>query len=64
MGSSRPELVASGLTFPTSLTFDEAGTAYVAEAGLPVGGAAPGGRVWRCTAAGGRWLLADGLRAP
>jgi hypothetical protein len=38
----RLELVAEGFSFPTSLTFDEAGVAYVAESGLPFGGAPPG----------------------
>lgn len=60
----RPELVADGLSFPTSVTFDAAGTAYVAEAGLPFGGAPPGGRVWRLEANGNRALLAEGLRPP
>jgi glucose/arabinose dehydrogenase len=57
-------LVADGLSFPTSLTFDGLGTAYVAESGLPFGGAPPGGRVWRLDPAGGRILLRDGLRPP
>jgi glucose/arabinose dehydrogenase len=58
------ELVAEGFSFPTSLTFDEAGVAYVAESGLPFGGAPPGGRVWRLARDGGRSLLAEGLRPP
>ena len=58
------DLVAEGLSFPTSLTFDEAGLAYVAEAGLPFGGAPLGGRIWRVAPDGSRSLLADGLRAP
>jgi glucose/arabinose dehydrogenase len=58
------ELVADGFSFPTSLTFDDEGTAYVAEAGLPFSGAAPGGRIWRLAPGGGRELLADGLRPP
>src|SRR5918994_2447227 len=58
------ELVAEGFSFPTSLTFDEAGVAYVAESGLPFGGAPPGGRVWRLAEDGGRSLLAEGLRPP
>ena len=41
------ELVADGWSFPTSLTFDDAGTAYVAESGRPFGGAPASGRVWR-----------------
>src|SRR5256885_13242486 len=43
--NNRLELVADGFSFPTSLTFDEAGTAYIAESGLPFGGARPGGRI-------------------
>jgi len=62
--NSRLELVAEGLAFPTSLTFDEAGVPYVAEAGLPFGGAAPGGRIWRIGSDGSRTLLADKLRQP
>ncbi len=56
--------VASGLSFPTSLTFDDVGVAYVAEAGLPFDGAAPGGRVWRLDPDGERALLVEGLRPP
>jgi len=56
--------VADGFSFPTSLTFDGTGTAYIAEAGLPFGGAEPGGRVWRLDPSGSRSLLAEDLRAP
>ena len=45
--SGKLGLVAEGLSFPTSLTFDEASVAYVAESGLPFGGAPPGGRTWQ-----------------
>src|SRR6266478_3287258 len=62
--SGRLELVATGFSFPTSLTFDEKGTTYIAEAGLPFGGARPGGRIWRIDHDGDRSLLADGLRHP
>src|SRR6266700_7822867 len=62
--NSRLELVAEGLAFPTSLTFDEAGVPYVAESGLPFGGAAPGGRIWRIAPDWSRKLLADKLRQP
>lgn len=58
------ELVADGFSFPTSLTFDDAGTIYLAESGLPFGGAPPGGRIWRLTPGGNRVLLAQGLRQP
>ena len=57
------ETVADGLSFPTSLAFDGDGTAYIAESGLPFGGASPGGRVWRLEN-GRRSLVADDLRAP
>jgi glucose/arabinose dehydrogenase len=61
---TRLHLVADQLSFPTSLTFDEAGHIYVAEAGLPFGGAPPGGRVWKLDATGARTLLAEGLHPP
>ena len=57
------ELVAEGLSFPTSLAFDERGAAYVAESGLPFGGEKPGGRVWKLDGAS-RSLLAGDLRPP
>jgi glucose/arabinose dehydrogenase len=56
--------IADGFSFPTSLAFDEEGTAYVAESGLPFAGARPGGRVWRLSPEGTRTLLIDGLRPP
>lgn len=60
----RFELVADDFSFPTSLTFDEAGIVYVAESGLPFGGAPAGGRIWRIDADGNRSLLLKGLRPP
>src|ERR687883_268957 len=62
--AGRLELAADGLSFPTSLTFDPTGVAYVAEAGLPLGGTPAGGRVWRLEPRGNRRLLADGLAPP
>jgi glucose/arabinose dehydrogenase len=62
--SNRLKLVADGFSFPTSLTFDETGTPYVAEAGLPFGGVRPGGRVWRVEQDGRRTLLIQNLRQP
>ncbi|MET8539436.1 hypothetical protein ABZW03_02090 [Kitasatospora sp. NPDC004799] len=62
-----PTVLADGLDFPTSLAFDDQGQVYLAESGLPFGGAAPGGRVWRLgpgTDASSRTLVADGLAAP
>jgi glucose/arabinose dehydrogenase len=57
------EVVADGLHFPTSLTFDDTGTPYVAESGLPFGGAPRGGRIWRLDG-DARTLLAEGLNPP
>ncbi|RKT19411.1 hypothetical protein BX285_3869 [Streptomyces sp. 1114.5] len=62
-----PTVMADGLDFPTSLAFDDQGRVYLAESGLPFGGAAPGGRIWRLepgTDTSARTLLADGLAAP
>jgi glucose/arabinose dehydrogenase len=60
----RLEAVAGGFTYPTSLAFAPDGTAYIAEAGLPFGGAPRGGRIWRLAADGTRELLAAGLNPP
>ncbi len=57
------EVVATGLNFPTGLTFGDDDAMYVAESGLPFGGAPRGGRVWRL-AGDRRDLLAEGLRPP
>lgn len=57
------EPFAVGFHFPTALAFDDLGRCYVAESGLPFGGAPPGGRVWRLDG-DRRDLLVDGLRAP
>lgn len=57
-------VVADGLSFPSALAFDDDGVAYVAETGLPFGGAAPGGRVWRLEPDGARTLLAGDLGHP
>jgi glucose/arabinose dehydrogenase len=58
------ELVADQLSFPTGLTFDDQGTAYVSEAGVGFAGVKPGGRIWRIAPDGRRDLLADGLQPP
>jgi glucose/arabinose dehydrogenase len=57
-------VAADGFSFPTSVVFDATGTPYVAESGLPFGGAAPGGRVWRLQEDGKRESVAEGLGAP
>jgi glucose/arabinose dehydrogenase len=56
--------VATGLHFPTSLAFDGEGAAYVAESGLPFGGAPRGGRVLRLRDDGGADVVVEGLREP
>lgn len=58
------ELFADRFSFPTSLTFDQNGVVYVAESGLPFGGAEPGGRVWRIDGPDRRTLIAENLRQP
>ena len=57
------DLVAGGLSFPTSVAFAADGAPLVAESGLPFGGAPVGGRVLRLGAGGPR-ILADRLRPP
>jgi glucose/arabinose dehydrogenase len=55
---------AEGFDFPTSLVFDGGGTPYVAESGLPFGGARPGGRLWEIDGRAGRRLVAEGFTPP
>ncbi len=68
MGDTTPaadlELVVDDLSFPTSVALDDGGRVYVAESGLPFGGARPGGRVWALDEDGRRRVLAEGLRPP
>lgn len=61
---ARMERVTEGLDFPTSLAFDAEGTPWVAESGLPFGGAAPGGRLLRVGRDGRAEALLGGLRQP
>src|SRR5438876_963179 len=58
------ELVAGDFSFPTSITFDLQGSLYLAESGLPFGGEASGGRIWKITSDRNRTLIKEGLRAP
>lgn len=62
--SARGDAIVQGLHFPTSLAFDGAGTPHVAESGLPLGGAPPGGRLLRIEPDGSTHTLCDGLRQP
>lgn len=56
----RIELVARGLTFPTGVTFDEAGTPYVVEAGYSYGEAWATPRLLRVGAGGALSPVATG----
>jgi glucose/arabinose dehydrogenase len=56
--------VAGGFDFPTSVAVADDGTIYVAESGLPFGGAKPGGRIRRVEADGSSTLVLEDLRAP
>jgi glucose/arabinose dehydrogenase len=60
----RAALVAQGLNFPTSAAFAADGTLYIAESGLPFGGAPPGARIVQITSDGCPQTVLDGLRAP
>ena len=64
VGDSFGDPVATGLHFPTSLAFDDAGRLHVAESGLPLGGAPAGGRVLRVEEDGSTRVVCDGLRQP
>lgn len=62
----RLEAVAAGFTYPTSLTFDGRGNAYVGEAGFSYGPAKSegGGRILRVTPDGAVTEVARGFRGP
>jgi glucose/arabinose dehydrogenase len=60
----KAEPLAEGLDFPTSAAFAADGTLYIAESGLPFGGARPGGRIVRIGEGGSTTTVLDGLRAP
>lgn len=59
----RAEPVFDGLHFPTSMVVTD-DAVFVAESGLPFGGAALGGRVWEIGRDGARRLLVEGLAPP
>ena len=62
--SATRRLVAEGFDFPTSVAAGADGAWYVAESGLPFGGARPGGRIVRIDGEGARETILDGLGAP
>lgn len=57
------EVLVGGLSFPTSVTRSPDGDLYVAESGLPLGGARPGGRVSRLVD-GTLEVVAEGFAPP
>ena len=60
----RVEVVASGLTFPSSIEFDDSGTMYIAEAGYVCGDIAAPARVMRVDNSGRIEVVADQLNGP
>jgi len=58
------ELISDGLSFPTSVTFDNEGNAYVAESGLPFDGLPSGGRVLKIGFDNTKAPLNDRFNAP
>ncbi len=60
----KKELIADGLSFPTSLCFDEQGTPYVTNAGLPWDGARKGGEVFKVHSDGKLEVISDDFGYP
>ena len=58
------EVVARGLDFPTSVAFDDQRNAWIAESGLPFGGARPGGRILKVEPDGRAEIQLADLRSP
>jgi glucose/arabinose dehydrogenase len=58
------ELVCDGLTFPSSLTFDDNGNAFIGESGVPFCENATPGRIWKLAANGKLELMIDDLARP
>lgn len=58
------QLVLDGLQFPTSVVFDDAGVAYLAESGVDARGGLHHGRVLRVETGKAPRCLRDDLRAP
>jgi glucose/arabinose dehydrogenase len=56
--------ITNGLNFPTGFSLGDKGEIYVAESGLPFGGAPMGGRVLCISVSGETTVLLEGLRPP
>ncbi|MBO8171584.1 MAG: glucose dehydrogenase [Bacillaceae bacterium] len=56
--------VASGLTYPTDVTFDDQGNIYIAEAGFAYGGPPGEGRILKLEADGSLTEVAGGFQGP
>lgn len=63
-GDGSLERVLDGLTFPSSLTFADDGTAFIGESGVPFCRNAPAGRIWKLTQDDERELVAENLARP
>lgn len=60
----RVDVVASGLTYPSSIEFDDDGIMYVAEAGYTYGGQSAPARIMRVDRTGQIEVVADQLNGP
>src|SRR5205807_5097594 len=60
----RVEVFARDLTYPTSIEFDDAGNAYIAEAGYVYGDEAAPARIWKVSGKGEMQVVADQLDGP
>lgn len=58
------DCLADKLNYPTSVEFDDQGQVYIAESGLPFGGAPPGGRILKLGKGGQQICIKDNLRFP
>src|SRR5687768_2865344 len=60
----RVDIVVSGLTYPSSVEFDNAGNLFVTEAGYVYGDEAAPTRILRISQSGGTTIVADQLNGP
>jgi len=60
----RAEIIATGLTYPTSIEFDDEGNMFIAEAGFIFGDQSAPARIMRIDGLGRIEIVADQLNAP